>query len=59
MLNELKKALEKYKIDKIKLIYRKYGKLETPEGKKGIKFVNDSYKYLKEDKMEIFYNKKK
>ena len=54
MFNELKRALDQYKFDKIKLIYGKYGKLETPEGKKGIKFVNDSYYYLKGDKMEIF-----
>ena len=59
MLNELKKALESYKFEKIKLKYGRYCELETPEGKKGIKFVNDSYKYLKGNRMEIIYNKKK
>ena len=58
MFNELKKALENYKFDKIKLQYGRYGELETPEGKKEIKFSNDSYKYLKGDKVEIFNNNK-
>ena len=56
--NELKKEIEKFSFDKIKLKHGKLGKTKLEEGK-DIIFINDIYWYFHGDKLEQFSNNTK